>query len=189
MTPIVGAGLALSQGNRPLFQSALWTISLGFIGALTASVLFGWLFLLFQEPQITGEMWARCRPSPLDFCVGLVGGIAASYAQTRRHLSSALAGAAIAAALVPPIATAGLQIAFGVWDKSEKGVPVMGPLLLVSVNVLMIMIGSSFVLWARGMRSDRSLGMQSRWTLRMFALLLVLALMTLIWILHPFPDT
>ncbi len=189
MTPIVGAGLALSHGNRPLFQSALWTIALGFVGALTASILFGWLFLMFQEPHITAEMWARCRPSPLDFCVGLVGGIAASYAQTRRHLSSALAGAAIAAALVPPIATAGLQIAFGVWDRSELGVPVLGPLLLVSVNVLMIMIGSSFVLWARGMRSDRSLGRQARWALRMFALLLMLALMTLIWILHPFPNT
>ena len=186
MTPIVGAGLALSHGNRPLFQSALWTIALGFVGALTASILFGWLFLLFQEPQVTGEMWARCRPSPLDFCVGLVGGVAASYAQTRRHLSSALAGAAIAAALVPPIATAGLQIAFGVWGESAKGIPIVGPLLLVSVNVLMIMIGSSFVLWARGMRSDRSLGLQARWTLRMFAVLLMLALMTLIWILHPF---
>ena len=186
MTPIVGAGLALSQGNRPLFQSALGTIALGFVGALTASILFGWLFLLFQEPQVTGEMWARCRPSPLDFCVGLVGGVAASYAQTRRHLSSALAGAAIAAALVPPIATAGLQIAFGVWDESEKGIPIVGPLLLVSVNVLMIMIGSSFVLWARGMRSDRSLGLQTRWTLRMFAVLLMLTLMTLIWVLHPF---
>ena len=65
----------------------------------------------------------------------------------------------------------------------------MGPLLLVSVNVLMIMIGSSFVLWTRGMRSDRSLGLRVRWTLRMFAVLLMLALMTLIWILHPFPNT
>lgn len=189
MTPIVGAGLALSHGNRPLFQSALWTIGLGFVGALMASALFGWLFALFQDPLTTTEMWARCRPSPLDFCVGLVGGMAASYAQTRRHLSSALAGAAIAAALVPPLATAGLQIAFGEWERSEKGAPVIGPMLLVSVNVLMIMIGSSFVLWARGMRSDRSLGMQARWTLRMFALLLMLALMTLIWIMHPFPTT
>ncbi len=41
---------------------------------------------------------------------------AASYARTRSHLSSALAGAAIAAALVPPIATAGLQLAFWEWE-------------------------------------------------------------------------
>ena len=189
MTPILGAGLALSQGNRPLFQSAVWTITIGFVGALAASIGFGWLFWLFQEPHITGEMWARCRPSPLDFCVGMVGGIAASYARTRHHLSSALAGAAIAAALVPPIATAGLQIAFWEWHKSDHGVPIVGPLLLVSINVLTIMIGSSFVLWARGMRSDRALGLRARWGLRMFALLLALVVLTLIWILHPFPET
>ena len=32
------------------------------------------------------------------------------------------------------------------------------------------------------MRSDRVLGMKARWALRMFALLLMLALLTLIWI-------
>lgn len=188
MTPILGAGLALTQGNRPLFKSAVGTVFMGFFGALVASMLFGWLFLLFQEPHITSEMWARCRPSPLDFCVGMVGGIAASYARTRSHLSSALAGAAIAAALVPPIATAGLQIAFGFWQESDSGVPIVGPLLLVSVNVLTIMIGSSFVLWARGMRKEQTPDLASRWTLRMFALLMTLALLILIWILHPFPP-
>ena len=190
MTPIVGAGLALAQGNRPLFRSALWTITLGFFGALVSSMLFGFLVILFQEPVITDEMWARCRPSPIDFCVGLVGGMAASYARTRSHLSSALAGAAIAAALVPPIATAGLQLAFHVWtwDEPPQGIPVIGPILLVAVNVLMIMAGSSFVLWARGMRTERTLTLKDRWTVRMFAFLMALALLILIWLLHPFTD-
>lgn len=188
MTPILGAGLALTQGNRPLFQSAVWTIVLGFFGALGASFLFGWLYLLFHDPTVSSEMWARCRPSPLDFCVGLVGGVAASYARTRSHLSSALAGAAIAAALVPPIATAGLQLAFWQWGETEKGIPIVGPLLLVSVNVLTIMIGSSFVLWARGMRPDRSMAAKDRWVPRMIAMLTLLVLLILIWTLHPFPS-
>lgn len=190
MTPIIGAGLALAQGNRPLFRSALCTILLGFFGALVSSMLFGWLVILFQEPVITDEMWARCRPSPIDFCVGMVGGLAASYARTRKHLSSALAGAAIAAALVPPISTAGLQIAFRVWtwDEPTKGAPILGPLLLVAVNVLMIMVGSSFVLWSRGMRTDRTLTFKDRWTVRIFALLIAFALLIMIWLLHPFTD-
>ncbi|MFK8111667.1 MAG: DUF389 domain-containing protein [Rubripirellula sp.] len=187
MTPILGAGMALSQGNRPLFQSALLTVALGFFGALTASVLFGWLYLSCgNNPVITDEMWARCGPSPLDFCVGLVGGIAASYARTRQHLSSALAGAAIAAALVPPISTAGLQLAFRAWNwEDPKGSVIVGPLLLVSINVLTIMVGSSFVLWVRGMRSDNTFAIKDRWTVRMVALLLTLAVLTLIWILQP----
>ena len=186
MTPIIGAGLALTQGNRPLFNMSVRAIMLGFLGALVASTLFGWLVLLFQEPKVTDEMLARCKPSPLDFCVGLVGGIAASYARTRAHLSSALAGAAIAAALVPPLSTAGLQIAFGVWRLDDgQGIPVAGPLLLATINVLTIMIGSSWVLWARGMRSDPTSPLKNRWTLRTFAFLTLLALLTLIWIVQP----
>ncbi len=195
MTPILGAGLALTHGNRPLFQSALVTISMGFLCALIASAAFGLLVRLLQEGfQIplmeelasTREMLARCRPSPLDFCVGLVGGMAASYARTRSHLSSALAGAAIAAALVPPIATAGLEIAFGEWGRTQRGeTPVLGPLLLVSVNVLTIMIGSSFILWARGMRADRKLPAKARWAPRMVALLMLLALLALVSVTLP----
>ena len=187
MTPIIGAGLALAQGNRPLFRSAATTIILGFLCALIASMLFGWLVLIFQEPVMTSEMRARCSPSPIDFCVGLVGGFAATYARTRRHLSAALAGAAIAAALVPPISTAGLQLAFHVWtwDTNPAGIPILGPILLVLVNVLMIMGGSAFVLWARGMRTDRTLTIQDRWTVRIAAILCTITLLILTWLLLP----
>ena len=175
MTPILGAGLSLSHGNRPLFKASLTTIALGFLGALGSSFLFGLLVRFTQGVSVTGEMWARCQPTPLDFCVGLVGGIAASYARTRRHLSSALAGAAIAAALVPPLSTAGLQLAFGQYESTDRGTPVLGPLLLVTINVLTIMVGSSFVLYLRGLRSDRSTLQKDRWGLRVFVLLVTLA--------------
>ena len=175
-----------------MFKAAWLTIACGFAGALTASVLFGLLVRFLQqvlgielgvEVGSTPEMWARCRPSPLDFCVGMVGGLAASYARTRRHLSSALAGAAIAAALVPPIATAGLQLAFGQWARQSSGeTPIIGPLLLVCVNVLTIMMGSSFILWARGMRADRKLEGKERWAPRMTVVLLLLSLLVLVWL-------
>ena len=197
MTPILGAGLSLTHGNRPLFRSSLLTILLGFVGALGASFLFGWLVIMVRPSGndhldwITPEMWSRCRPSPLDFCVGLVGGIAAAYAQTRKHLSSALAGAAIAAALVPPLSTAGLQLAFGIWgDMEGKDVPagvlpVVGPMLLVTVNVLTIMIGAAFVLWARGMRSDQNASTKAKWVPRVVALLLILTALILVSVVGP----
>ncbi|WP_404308610.1 DUF389 domain-containing protein [Neorhodopirellula lusitana] len=186
MTPIMGAGLSLAHGNRPLFKTSILTIGLGFLGAFVSSFLFGLLVRLVQPTSATGEMlvtpemWGRCNPSPLDFCVGLVGGMAASYARTRAHLSSALAGAAIAAALVPPIATAGLEAAFGVWHTSEKGWPVFGPLVLVSVNVLTIMIGTSFVLYARGLRVEAG----NKWATRMTVSLVTLVLLVLVWMMH-----
>ncbi len=191
MTPILGVGLALTHGNRPLFRAALTTIGLGFVSALVASMLFGWLVWLVHPPEpdrikwITGEMSARCRPSPLDFCVGLVGGLAAAYAQTRTHLSAALAGAAIAAALVPPISTAGLQLAFGFWGRHDQGIMVAGPLLLVTINVLTIMVGASFILWARGMHADRKLDAKERWVPRVILLLFVLITLILLVEIRP----
>ena len=180
MTPILGAGLSLAHGNRSLFYTSFKAIALGFAGALAASFLFGLLVRWTQGPSETNEMLARCNPSPLDFCVGLVGGIAASYARTRVHLSGALAGAAIAAALVPPIATAGLQLAFGHFSIAGTATPILGPLLLVSINVITIMVGSSFVLYARGMHDISSDAQPNRWGLRMFMLLTVMTCLVLV---------
>ena len=183
MTPILGAGMAIAIGNKPLFKSAITAISVGFIGALVSSALFGLLIRALQEPDLSPdratEMWARCHPSAIDFCVGLVGGMAAAYARTRTYLSSALAGAAIAAALVPPISTAGLQIAFGIWQVNQAGRPVFGPLIVVSINVITIMIGSSIVLWLRGIRARAEIRKQDRWAVRAFVMLVVVGLVVL----------
>ena len=65
------------------------------------------------------------------------------------------------------------------------GVPVLGPILLVLVNVLMIMGGSAFVLWARGMRTDRTLTIQDRWTVRIAAFLFTITLLIMTWLLLP----
>lgn len=187
MTPILGAGQAITLGNRPLFKTAFMAIGLGFFGALISSAAFGGLVRMFQVPELSPakatEMWARCNPSPIDFCVGLIGGMAAAYARTRSHLSSALAGAAIAAALVPPISTAGLQIVFGIWTSVPEGTPVWGPILVVCINVLTIMVGSSFVLWLRGMRVRSSeTRRQDRWAARAVVVLVAVILLVLVGI-------
>ena len=172
MTPILGAGLSLAHGNRPLFYQSLKTISLGFCAALLTSSFFG-LLVRFIAPSIlahdaqdrlifTEEMWSRTHPTSIDFLVGLVGGSAAAFARTRGHLADALAGAAIAAALVPPIATAGLHIAFYFLPISPPDNPddlnnlVYAPVVLFVANMLTIMLGSSFVLWACGIRGEHT---------------------------------
>lgn len=188
MTPILGAGQAITLGNRPLFETAFKAIGLGFLGALFSSAAFGGLVLMFESPDLSPErateMWARCNPSPIDFCVGLIGGMAAAYARTRSHLSSALAGAAIAAALVPPISTAGLQMVFGIWKPIEQGTPVFGPILVVCINVLTIMVGSSFVLWLRGLRARNTDNRkQDRWAGRAIVILVALVLLVLVGVI------
>lgn len=196
MTPILGAGLSLAQGNRPLFMNALRTIALGFLAALLTGTFFGLLIRWIPNSILehsddgivmTGEMWSRTSPTIIDFLVGLVGGSAAAYARTRNHLSAALAGAAIAAALVPPIATAGLQISFmfqavAPLESGRAGNLIYGPMLLFLANMLTIMIGSSFVLWACGVRGDHPHSIKERWTTRMTLLLMLLTVMVAVWI-------
>ncbi len=199
MTPILGAGLSLAQGNRPLFVSSLKTIAIGFLAALLTSMMFGILIRVLPNAilqrtdegiVLTREMWSRTSPTIIDFLVGLVGGSAAAYARTRHHLSAALAGAAIAAALVPPIATAGLQLSLIFQsvappsDRANAGHLIYGPILLFLANMLMIMIGSSFVLWACGVRSDRAISIKDRWTTRMIMLLLLLTVVVAVWIME-----
>ncbi len=201
MTPILGAGLSLAQGNRPLFASSVKTIVVGFFAALATSFLFGLLLQalptsFFEQSDagvvLTEEMWSRTTPTIIDFLVGFVGGCAAAFARTRGHLSSALAGAAIAAALVPPIATSGLQLSLSmraVTEPSGEALAhnlVYGPALLFIANMLTIMVGSSIVLWACGVRSDHGYSPLEKWSTRMIMLLLILTAAVAVWIVqHP----
>lgn len=201
MTPILGAGLSLAHGNRPLFRESLKTIVLGFLAALVTSCLFGllvrWIapsMLNFDGTKIvlTDEMWSRTYPTGIDFLVGLVGGSAAAFARTRTHLADALAGAAIAAALVPPIATAGLHLSVLSMqvappeNATEVTNLIYGPILLFVANMLTIMIGSASVLWACGARNDSSFSVRERWSTRTVMLLMILTAMVLVWIIqHP----
>lgn len=199
MTPILGAGLSLAQGNRPLFAKSLKTIIVGFVAALLTSAFFGCLLrwtpneFLHRDGsgvRLTQEMWSRTTPGILDFMVGAVGGAAAAFARTRGHLSSALAGAAIAAALVPPIATAGLQlslVAQNVYEPDGATLAhnlIYGPALLFVANMLTIMVGASVVLWSCGVRGEARYSIVHRWSARMISLLLLLTAVVAVWIVQ-----
>lgn len=73
---------------------------------------------------------------------------------TQSHLTSALAGAVIAAALVPPFTTSGPQVVFLNWIEVSNEKHVLEPPLLVSINVLTIMLSAAFALWASVMKPD-----------------------------------
>jgi uncharacterized membrane protein len=101
----------------------------------------------------------------LDFGVAALSGIAASYCVARPSLSSALAGVAIAAALVPPIATVGISTALREWENAS------GAALLFSTNVVAIILASAFTFFAMGIRGQ--VGAVTLWMRRMIVCLLV----------------
>ena len=61
MTPIMGAGLSLAHGNRPLFRTSLLSIGMGFGGAFVSSFLFGLIVRMVDTPVVTSEMWGALQ--------------------------------------------------------------------------------------------------------------------------------
>ena len=145
MTPLLGVGLALVQGNPVLAILSLRSVVFGLGVSLLGGFLVGFTTLSFEEP--TREMLSRGGPGLLDLSVAFAAGLAAAYASTRSSLIAALPGVAIAAALVPPIATSGLALSLGDFPLA------IGALLLFIINMVTIVLASMASLWAVGFRN------------------------------------
>lgn len=144
MTPLVGIGFALIQGNQRLMKTALKSVLLGFAVAFMIGATLGLLVNILTTYPVSSEMAARDKPGMLDLLVALFSGFAGAYAMSRPNLLSALPGVAIAAALVPPIATAGMAMTMG--DTELGG----GALLLFFTNIVAIVLGTAITFWAVG---------------------------------------
>ena len=164
MTPLLGSGLSLVQRNLPLALQSLKAIRNGFLVALLISFLVG---LLSPITSLTPELLSRTEPSLLDLGVAFLSGVAAAYCTARPRLSAALPGVAIAAALVPPIATTGIAVAIG--DTSHA----LGAATLFGTNVVAIVLGSALCFYLAGIRGNRQQLGKQRWVVGATILLLL----------------
>lgn len=166
MTPLLGGGLSLVQGNWPLWKECQRAVLFGFFSALGIGLVMG-LFARWMSFELTDELAARGAPSVLDLGVAFVSGVAASYCLARPKLSGALAGVAIAAALVPPIATTGICLAMGKFTVAK------GAGLLFGTNVVAIVIGSAVNFFMAGIRGrGTGAGSWAKRTAILFALVM-----------------
>ena len=170
MTPLLGAGLAMVQGNPVLFRDTLYTVLRGFLVAYAVAILVAIVAGWFVPVHLTDELRARGEPTPLDILVAMVGGIAAAYASGRPNLLSALPGVAIAAALVPPIATSGISLWLG-----DFGLAFRSALLFVT-NIVAIILGTALAFRATGIRGVHQHGTFDRWSLLAGAVVVLLTI-------------
>ncbi|MEL6308904.1 MAG: DUF389 domain-containing protein, partial [Chloroflexota bacterium] len=146
MSPLGALAVGLAVGELSITRRAAITVLQGFLLALVISILFGILAPL-QTP--TSEMLSRGSPSFLDAAVALVSGLVAAFALARKEIPVALAGVAIAAALMPPICTIGLGIALG---RPELA---MGATLLFVTNITFIVASENIIFLWMGLRPGR----------------------------------
>jgi uncharacterized hydrophobic protein (TIGR00271 family) len=146
MTPLIGAGLALVQGNLQLFRTACRTMLLG----TAMSLLIGFLVeVLTPTIDIAPELVARGAPNILDLFIAFFAGVAAAYAVARPNLSGALPGVAIAVALVPPLSACAISLGSGHWKVAE------GAATLYVTNLVAIVLGSALVFYGHGLQTSR----------------------------------
>lgn len=80
------------------------------IGAAIVVMVAFLMGLLLPTATPNTQILDRTSPDLRDLGVALLAGAAGAYAQTRKDLSTTLVGVAIAVALVPPLAAAGLML-------------------------------------------------------------------------------
>ena len=163
MMPLIGSGLALVQGNWPLWTRSIKAVVLGFCAALFIGLASGCL-ARWTGFAMTGELLARGKPTLLDLGIAFVSGVAASYCLARPKLSGALAGVAIAAALVPPIATVGISAGLGAFENAT------GAALLFGTNVVTVILGAAANFWLAGLRGR---GEGGEWRRRILIVLML----------------
>ena len=136
MAPLNAFAIGLSTAHFRIMRRAFITALAGFLIASVVGIIIG---LLVPSKIATPEMTSRVSPTLLDMFVALASGVVGSYATARRDIPAALAGVAIAAALVPPICTFGLSVAFG------NGTEGLGAALLFLTNIISIVVIATLI--------------------------------------------
>jgi uncharacterized hydrophobic protein (TIGR00271 family) len=157
MTPMIGCGLALAQANQKLGNHALGTVLAGLLCTLVISFLVG---VITPGIELTPQIYARGQPTFLDLIVALASAAAASYALARPNLVGSIAGVAIATALVPPLCSAGISLAYGDLTNAQ------GAALLFVTNFLAIVLCSAFTFRLIGITPKHSETSQKFWVFR-----------------------
>lgn len=142
MQPCIAFAVGMATGRAHLVGRALLTLALG----VGVSVLFALSLGYFFPAPPTPEILARGNPTLLDALIALASGVIGAYATARKDIPAALAGVAIAAALMPPLCVVGLLLA-----GSYRAIS-LGAALLFSTNIACIILAAWLTFLWMGMR-------------------------------------
>ena len=182
IAPLIGPALAAAVGtvvvDDEMFAQGVKLQAVGVVLSVASAAVFAWLgktiHLIppFTDVTAIPEVQSRLYPDFLSLVVAVGAGIAGSLSLTA-GVSSALVGVMIAVALIPPAATVGIGIAWGLPTVS------VGSGVLVMVNLLSINLAALVVLRYMGYRPTRWFRLDEARgaTLRRVAVLLVAIVM------------
>jgi uncharacterized hydrophobic protein (TIGR00271 family) len=107
MNPVMGAAGSVVMGwSRRFYQSIWLVLSMGVVAVLLSMAITALSPDIVFMPE---QVMARTRPTFYDLLIALAAGGAGAYTITHRE-SGAIPGVAVAVALLPPLASAGVLI-------------------------------------------------------------------------------
>jgi len=109
MLPMRGLALGALEGDVVLFRSSLLSVAISISLAITISGAIGGVAGI-PASEFTAEILARTRPTLVDLAIAIAAGVIAGFAKIRPQVSDALAGTAIAVALMPPLCVVGIAL-------------------------------------------------------------------------------
>ena len=135
MQPIVSLSMGVLRQDSDLEFNGAKTIFWGVLAVLFTAALIS---LFTPIERLTTEMSGRLSPTILDLFVAIVSGAAAAYAKSNEKIIGSLAGVAIAVALVPPLAVAGIGLGWANWHMLSMA------FLLFVTNLVGIVLSAAF---------------------------------------------
>ena len=141
MNPVMASAGAVVMGWSSRFYSSVWLVLSMGVGAVLLSGLITVISpdILFMPEQVL----ARTRPTYYDLLIALAAGSAGAYTITRKE-SGAIPGVAVAVALLPPLASAGVLIVTGELELALRAV------VLFLTNLIAMVLAGALTFMACG---------------------------------------
>lgn len=138
--PVLSLALGVIVSDPKLIARSFYTLVKSVGIGLLVGLIIGLLFAGASSNEILSlSTYAGGASSFMYSVVAVIAGFAAAFAITKPHLNETLPGVAIAVALVPPLASAGVGMSLFDWEM------VSSSLLLFTVNVIGIMFSAMVV--------------------------------------------
>jgi uncharacterized hydrophobic protein (TIGR00271 family) len=145
MMPIMAMATALVMGRLDRAFRSFLTVTLGALAVILIAWFLSETYFGFISLETNGQITSRVAPNITDLFVALASGAVAAFAMSRDDINDSLPGAAIAIALVPPLAVVGVCLSVG------NGQMASGAFLLFLTNFLSIIVAGSLVLHLLGL--------------------------------------
>jgi uncharacterized hydrophobic protein (TIGR00341 family) len=150
MGPAISASVGTILNHRDMTRRGVVLQVTGLLAAIATAAVMGWVLqqtvLIPPDLDITTipQVTERTSPNFLALFLALGSGLAGAIS-IMRGAGSALVGVAIAVALIPPAATSGLGIAFGIPGvAASAAVLVLVNLLAINLSALLLFYLSGF---------------------------------------------